>query len=76
MFDFQWIGDIMERIKNLVELREYCRQNKWPRLPQWQHWIYARKPIAIECIKKVGGRYLIDLDALQNHIANASIDTQ
>ena len=64
----------MEHIKNLVELREYCRQNKWPRLPQWQHWIYAKKPIAVDCIKKVAGRYLIDLEAFQNHIKNASIE--
>lgn len=64
----------MKELKNLVELREYCRQNKWPRLPQWQHWIYTKKPIAIECVKKVGGRYLIDLDALRSHIENATID--
>lgn len=66
----------MKQIENLVELREYCRKNKWPRLPQWQYWIYARKPIALECVKKVAGKYLIDLEALQNHIKNASIEDQ
>ncbi len=64
----------MKQLENLIELREYCRQNKWPRLPQWQHFIYSRKPIAIACIKKVAGRYLIDLEAFQRFIANASID--
>ena len=63
-----------QEIKNLIGLRDYCRQNKWPRLPQWQHWIYTRNPIAIQCVKKIGKRYLIDLEALQKHIKNASLD--
>lgn len=63
----------MEHINNLVELRVYCRQNLWPRLPQWQHWITSKKPVAVECIKKIGGRYLIDLDAFKKHIEKASI---
>lgn len=64
----------MKQIENFIELREYCRQKKWPRLAQWQHWITARKPIAIECVKKVAGRYVIDLEAFQRHITNSSID--
>lgn len=52
-------------IENLVPLREYCRQHKWPRLPQWHHWIYNKSPVAIACIKKVEGRYLIDLTAFE-----------
>lgn len=64
----------MQHIKNLISLREYCRQHDWPRLPQWQHWIYARKPIALQCIKKLGSRYFIDLNAFENHIKNASLE--
>lgn len=68
------LGGIMNEFKNLILLREYCRKNEWPRLPQWQHWIYARKPIAQQCIKKVAGRYLIDLTAFEAYIANASLE--
>lgn len=64
----------MEHIKNLVCLRDYCRNNEWPRLPQWQHWITSRKPIALKCVKKVGGRYMIDIMAFQRYLLNASID--
>jgi len=70
----KWLGGYVEHINNLVELREYCRKNKWPRLPQWQHWIYSRKPVAVECVKKVGGRYLIDLGAFNNYIKKASLE--
>lgn len=65
----------MEQIKNLISLRDYCRQNDWPRLPQWQHWIITRKPIAQACIKKISGRYMIDLKALHDHIQKASLDS-
>lgn len=64
----------MQQLKNLISLRIYCKQNEWPRLPQWQHWIYSRKPIAQACIKKVGGRYLIDLEAFQNYVKNATLE--
>lgn len=66
----------MECLKDFVSLREYCRQNKWPRLPQWNHWIYARKAIAVQCVKKIGGRYMLDLIAFQKFIQDASIDEQ
>jgi hypothetical protein len=64
----------MQNIKNLISLRDYCRQNKWPRLPQWQGWITSKKPIAVECIKKIGGRYMVDLDKFQKHIENATLE--
>ena len=64
----------MECVKSLISLRTYCRENPWPRLPQWQHWITTRKPIAIQCIKKIGGRYMVDLKAFQEYVKNASID--
>ncbi len=64
----------MQQLNNLISLRCYCRQNKWPRLPQWQHWITARKPVAKACVKKVGGRYVIDLDAFQEYLNNASLE--
>jgi hypothetical protein len=63
----------MGRVDHLIELREYCRQKKWPRLPQWQHWIYAKNPVAIQCVKKIGGRYLIDLEAFENYLKNATL---
>lgn len=64
----------MEFIANLVPLRDYCRKNSWPRLPQWNYWIQNKHPIAKACVKKIGSRYLIDTQALEKHIQNASID--
>ena len=61
-------------MKNLIPLRDYCRENEWPRIAQWNHWIFAKKPIAIKCIKKVGGRYLLDIEALKNYIKNSSLE--
>lgn len=60
--------------KQLISLRDYCRQHEWPRLPQWQHWITARKPIAQKCIKKIGGRYHVDLEAFESYISKANLD--
>lgn len=64
----------MKKFENLVELRAYCREAKWPRLAQWMHWIYSKNPIALICVKKIGGRYLIDLEALENHIKKATLE--
>jgi hypothetical protein len=64
----------MEKVKNLVSLRNYCRENEWPRLPQWQHWIYSKKPIAQKCIKMIGGVYYVNLDAFQKYLDNATIN--
>lgn len=59
----------------LIPLRVHCRrnQNKWPRLSQWHHWIYSKHPIAKACVKKIGGRYLIDLEAFNTYVKNASL---
>jgi len=64
----------MLTIENLIPLRKYCRQNTWPRLPQWHHWIYRKHPVALKCIKKIGGRYMIDLMAFENYIKTATLD--
>lgn len=64
----------MQRLKNLIPLRDYCRQNDWPRLPQWQHWISSKNLVAQQCVKKIGGRYLIDLSAFEAYVANASLE--
>ena len=64
----------MDNLSNLMPLREYCRRNRWPRLPQWQHWIYTRKAIAQKCVKKISCRYMIDLEAFQNFVNNATLD--
>lgn len=64
----------MIQIENLIPLRKYCRQNKWPTLPQLNHWISERKPIAVQCVKKIGNRYFIDLQAFQDYIKNATLD--
>lgn len=63
----------MNSVKNLVPLRSFCRTAPWPRLTQWHHWIYSKHPIAQLCIKKIGGRYLIDIDAFDSYIKNASL---
>lgn len=59
---------------NLIPLRDYCKNNKWPRLPQWHHWIYSRNKVALTCIKKIGNRYLIDLQAWEAYQNNATLD--
>ena len=64
----------MELLKSLMPLRQFCRQNPWPRLSQWHHWIYSRAPIAENCVKKVGGRYLIDQNALQQYLMHATLE--
>lgn len=64
----------MEMFENLVPLREFCRQNSWPRLAQWHHWIYTKAHIAEACVKKIGGRYLIDVQALEDYIMNATVE--
>jgi hypothetical protein len=63
----------MQIHKNLIPLREYCRQNSWPRLSQWHHWIYTQSPVAQKCIKKIGGRYLVDVFAFESYIKNATL---
>jgi hypothetical protein len=64
----------MEKVKNLVALRDYCRTNKWPRLPQWQHWIYSKKPIAQKCIKMISGVYYVSIEALEKYLDSATLD--
>ena len=64
----------MQVLQNLVPLREYCRRHEWPRLAQWHHWIYAKSPIAKKCVKRIGGRYLIDLEAFQQYVENAALE--
>lgn len=66
----------MEILQNLIPLRDYCRQNSWPRLAQWNHWIYSRNPIAIKCIRKIGGRYMLDLHALKAYVDQATLQHQ
>jgi hypothetical protein len=63
----------MQILENIVPLREYCRNHKWPRLPQWHHWIYVGAPVARAFVKKIGGRYLIDLPAFERYIESASL---
>lgn len=66
----------MEVLQNLIPLREYCRQNSWPRLAQWNHWIYTRNPIAIRCLKRIGGRYMLDTQALRAYVEQATLHKQ
>lgn len=64
----------MKSLERLIPLREYCRQNNWPRLPQWHHWIYRKHPIAMQCVKKIGGRYMLDIAAFTTYIEKASLE--
>ena len=70
----QLLGVYMQITETIVPLRDYCRSHKWPRLPQWHHWIYAEAPVAKACVKKIGGRYLVDLSAFQKYIEVASLE--
>jgi len=63
----------VNHIANLVPLRVFCRTAPWPRLTQWHHWIYSQHVIAQTCVKKIGGRYLIDTDAFEKYVQNASL---
>ncbi len=69
----QLSGVRMQILETIIPLRDYCRSHKWPRLPQWHHWIYAGAPVAKACIKKVGGRYLVDLSAFQKYVESATL---
>jgi hypothetical protein len=60
-------------LESLVPLREFCRSNKWPRLSQWHHWIYSNHPIARACVKRIGARYLVDVDKFKEYIEKASL---
>jgi hypothetical protein len=64
----------MEALKNLQPLREFCRKNPWPRITQWNHWINSRHSIALKTIKKIGGRYVLDVEAFQEIVRNATLD--
>ena len=64
----------MQIMETIIPLRDYCRSHKWPRSPQWHHWIYAGSPVAKACVKKIGGRYLIDLRAFQKYVESATLD--
>ncbi len=63
----------METLQNIISLRDYCRHHSWPRLAQWNHWIYTCNPIAMKCIKKIGGRYMLDIQALKTYIDQATL---
>ncbi len=63
----------MQTLETIVPLREYCRSHKWPRLPQWHHWIYVEAPVAKACVKKIGGRYLIDVAAFERYVESATL---
>ncbi|NGX54937.1 MAG: hypothetical protein KR126chlam2_00558 [Chlamydiae bacterium] len=65
---------MLQILPNLVPLRSYCREYEWPRLPQWHHWIYSKAPIAQKCVKRIGGRYLIDLEAFQAYVQSATLE--
>jgi len=64
----------MEELSNLQPLREFCRKTNWPRLTQFNHWINSRNPIAQKCIKKIGGRYVIDTNAFYSIVRNATLE--
>ncbi len=64
----------MKELATVIPLRDYCRQNDWPRLPQWNNWIYTRAPIALACIRRVGARYFVDVEALAEFVKNATLE--
>lgn len=59
--------------KTILPLREYCRQRDWPRLPQFNYWINSRHPIALACIRRLGGRYFVDTVALEKFVNDATL---
>lgn len=64
----------MEELRSLEPLREFCRKTTWPRLTQFNHWINSRHHIAQKCIKKIGGRYVIDTKAFGEIVRNATLE--
>lgn len=61
-------------VETLVPLREYCRNHHWPRLSQWHHWIYSENKIAKKCIKRIGGRYMVDTNAFEKFVSESSLN--
>lgn len=37
-------------------------------------WIYSRNPIGMTCVKKIEGRYMLDLYALKTYIEKATLE--
>lgn len=64
----------MEALENHQLVRDFCRERLWPKLSQINHWIYTRNPIAVKCIKKIAGRYVIDTSAFNEIVRNATLE--
>ena len=37
-------------------------------------WIYTKSDIADRCVKKLGGRYIIDLDAFEEYLSEIGLE--
>ena len=68
------MANFKEKLDSLISLPDYCREYDWPRKPQWLHWIYQRKPIAVQCVKTIGARYFIGIAAFEKHIDEAKLE--
>jgi len=66
----------MNFLDHLIPLALFCKQHSWPRKPQWHHWVYSKHPIAIKCVRRIGGRIMIDLKAFEEYVNNASLDEE
>lgn len=64
----------MDLMKDLVNLRVFCKENDFPRLPQWQHWITSKHPIAQKCIKKIANRYWVNIVELKKYIESSGLE--
>lgn len=68
------MASFKEKLDSLISLPDYCREYDWPRKPQWLHWIYHKRAIALQCVKTIGTRYFIDLVAFGKYIDEAKLE--
>lgn len=64
----------MMKPNRYIPLRKHCKEVSWPTLGQWNWWIYTKNDVASQCIKKLGGRYIIDLDAFEKYLAETGLE--
>lgn len=55
-------------------VNERFRQNKkWPTIPIFRAWINSRNEVALACIHKIGGRYLINVKKFEEFCRNSAL---
>lgn len=64
----------MTDLNDYIPLRDFCREVSWPRITQFNHWITSKHPLAKKCIKKVGGRYIINKKLFTEIVSRSNLE--